>query len=86
MIMIIIIIIFTDNAPCGIHTNDTCSYVLQKAQTARPVLLCIHTLSGLNKVALWACLLFATQLETGVTRQLLDVSIPIKLARFVPHG
>ena len=37
IIMIIIIIInnkFTDNTPCGIHTNDTCNYVLQKAQTA----------------------------------------------------
>ena len=25
---------FTDSTPCGIHTNDTCHYVWQNAQTA----------------------------------------------------
>ena len=25
---------FTDCSPCGIHTNDTCHYVWQNAQTA----------------------------------------------------
>ena len=24
----------TDSTPCGMHTNDTCQYVWQKAQTA----------------------------------------------------
>ena len=24
----------TDSTPCGMHTNGTCNYVLQKAQTA----------------------------------------------------
>ena len=25
---------FTNSTPCGIHTDDTCHYVFQKAQTA----------------------------------------------------
>ena len=33
---------FTDSTPCGIHTNDTCHHVWQRAQTATLHYITLH--------------------------------------------
>ena len=47
----------TNSTPCGIHTNDTCHYVWQKAQTVTIHYTAMFVQYGLNRVRLLALIL-----------------------------